>query len=279
MNLDGRVRQALGAAIVRDEALSGGCVGDVRKLTLADKRCVVAKIGPGAALEGRMLQYLADHTRLPVPAVHHAESELLLMDFIPTSGSLDDAVETNAAEHLAALHAITAPAFGFAYDTVIGGLHQPNSETSSWCAFFRDHRLLHMARAALDAGQLALATMTRIEMLADRLERWIGDGNKPSLIHGDMWTGNVLCRGGQVAGFVDPAIYFADAEIELAFSTLFGTFNAPFFRRYGKLRPIAPGFFEERRDLYNLYPLLVHVRLFGRSYLGQIERTLTKFGV
>ena len=70
----------------------------------------------------------------------------------------------------------------------------------------------------------------------------------------------------------------ADAEIELAFSTLFGTFGDAFFSRYAEIRPIAPGFFEERRDLYNLYPLLVHVRLFGGSYVAQVERTLTKFG-
>lgn len=273
------VRTVLGAAVVRDEALSGGCVGDVRKLMLADGRSVVAKLGAGAALEGRMLGYLSQHYRLPVPAVYHADDHLLVMEFIPTSGAIDRAVEVDAAEHLAALHALTAPEFGFDYDTVIDGLPQPNPTSASWRAFFRDHRLLHMARAALAARQLPGRTMARLETLAGRLERWIGEANKPSLIHGDMWSGNVLCRDGQIAGFVDPAVYFADAEIELAFSTLFGTFGNAFFRRYGELRQLAAGFFEERRDLYNLYPLLVHVRLFGGSYVGQVERTLTKFGV
>ncbi len=79
-------------------------------------------------------------------------------------------------------------------------------------------------------------------------------------------------------GFVDPAIYYAHPEIELAFTTLFGTFERPFFDRYHELRPIAPGFFEERRDIYNLYPLLVHVRLFGGSYVSSVERTLRQFG-
>jgi len=279
LNIEAKVYAALGAAVVRDEALSGGCVGDVRKLTLTDGRTVVAKLGPGAALEGQMLRYLAERSRLPVPAVYHAGNGLLLMAFISTSGSLDAAAESDAAEHLGALHAITAPTFGFAYDTLIGGLAQPNPMTASWRAFFRDHRLLFMAREALTAEHLPARTMTRIEILAGRLDRWIGATTEPSLIHGDMWNGNILCRSGRVAGFVDPAIYFADAEIELAFSTLFGTFNTAFFRRYGELRPIAPGFFEERCDLYNLYPLLVHVRLFGGTYVGQVERTLTKLGV
>jgi fructosamine-3-kinase len=78
---------------------------------------------------------------------------------------------------------------------------------------------------------------------------------------------------------VDPALYYADPEIELAFATLFNTFGEAFFARYNEHRPIQPGFFEARRDLYNLYPLLVHVRLFGCSYLASIEETLKRFGV
>jgi fructosamine-3-kinase len=136
-----------------------------------------------------------------------------------------------------------------------------------------------MAREALDAGRLPARTMNRIEALAARLERWIDEPAAPSLIHGDLWTGNVLCRAGRIAGFVDPAIHYADAEIELAFSTLFGTFGEPFFASYQRRRPLRPGFFEARRDLYNLYPLLVHVRLFGGPYLGSVERTLARLGM
>ncbi len=93
------------------------------------------------------------------------------------------------------------------------------------------------------------------------------------------WAGP--SRGGsrsRIAGFVDPAIYFGHPEIELAFSTLFGTFGEPFFRRYAELRPLRPGFLEHRRDLYNLYPLLVHVRLFGGSYVNSVDGTLKRLG-
>jgi fructosamine-3-kinase len=117
----------------------------------------------------------------------------------------------------------------------------------------------------------------RVETLAGRLDRWISDDARPSLIHGDMWSGNVLTKNGRIAGFVDPAIYYADAEIELAFATLFTTFGDAFFARYSELRPLRSGFFEERRDLYNLYPLLVHVRLFGGGYVGSVERTLARY--
>jgi fructosamine-3-kinase len=93
-----------------------------------------------------------------------------------------------------------------------------------------------------------------------------------------MWAGNVLCGGGRVAAFIDPAIYYADAEIELAFATLFATFGTAFFASYQRLRPLRPGFFEGRRDLYNLYPLLVHARLFGGHYVSSVEGIVQRFG-
>jgi fructosamine-3-kinase len=98
------------------------------------------------------------------------------------------------------------------------------------------------------------------------------------LIHGDVWTTNVLASGEEITAFLDPAIYFAHSEIELAFTKLFGTFGRSFFDHYHQLRPIEAGFFEERCDLYNLYPLLVHVRLFGGTYVASVERILKRFG-
>jgi len=186
--------------------------------------------------------------------------------------------EIHAAELLADLHGITAANYGFDRDTLIGGLAQPNGWMPSWREFFRERRLLYMAREAHNAGQLPAPLLARVETLAGRLERWIPEDTQPALIHGDMWSGNVLVKDGRIAGFVDPAIYYADAEIELAFATLFNTFGTAFFRRYGELRPLRPGFFEERRELYNLYPLLVHVRLFGGGYIESVATTLSRYG-
>jgi fructosamine-3-kinase len=134
-----------------------------------------------------------------------------------------------------------------------------------------------MAGEALRAGRLPVGTMRRIEQVAGRLETWIDEPARPGLIHGDAWGGNILCRSGRVAGFIDPALYYADPEIELAFGTLFGTFGEAFFDRYREFRPIAPGFEETRRPLYLLYPLLVHVRLFGGGYVGSVDRILDRF--
>lgn len=279
-NLKTRVQLALGVDVVRSVPLSGGCIGDVQTYDLADGRRVVVKSGgTNLDVEGWMLRYLRTHSALPAPDVLLSEPDLLVMSHIETSGRITAAVEEDAADHLARLHSLTGDAFGLERDTLIGGLRQPNTPADTWVTFFAEQRLLFMGCAAMDAGQLPTALFRRLETLCGQLDQWLTEPDAPRLIHGDMWTGNVLAHGDRIAGFVDPAIYYADPEIELAFATLFGTFGEAFFKRYGEHRPMAPGFFEQRRDLYNLYPLLVHVRLFGGSYVASVARTLTTFGV
>jgi len=276
------IEQTTGVPVRAARPLSGGCIGEVYAIDDQNGRALVAKVDAGGssglALEGAMLRHLKENGA-PVPEVLHANETLLLMTRLPAGGSLGPAVQTHAAEVIAALHDQAGPCFGFDYDTVIGGLHQPNPKTERWVDFFRDHRLLYMAGEAADAGRLPAPVQRRIETLAGRLSDLIDEPPHPSLLHGDLWGGNVLADKGRLTGLIDPAVYWGHPEIELAFTTLFGTFGEAFFRRYQELRPLAPGFFEQRRDLYNLYPLLVHVRLFGGSYLGGVERTLRQFGV
>ncbi len=270
-----------GMRIDKMSAMGGGCVGDVYKVMLNDGSSLVAKTGDadsGLGLEGQMLEYLNRHTDLPVPEVLHSADTLLLMTLLPSGGGLNEEAQIHAADLVAALHGISAENYGFEYDTVIGGLHQPNPKTKSWLDFFARKRLVEMARQALDAGRLPARLMGRVEAIAGKLDRWLKEPACPSLIHGDMWGGNVLASNGRITGFIDPAIYYADPEIELAFTTLFSTYGDAFFSRYQEHRPLRPGFFEERRDLYNLYPLLVHVRLFGGSYVGSVDGILRKFG-
>jgi fructosamine-3-kinase len=212
--------------------------------------------------------------------VHVALPDLLAMDFIETDGGgITPAVERHAAELIAALHASPRPCFGYARDTLIGPLPQPNPPMDRWIPFFRDHRLLAMARAAEAEGALPARLLIRIERLAERLPDYLNEPRHPSLLHGDLWTGNVLVRGERIAGFVDPAIYCGHPEIELAFTTMFGTFGRTFFEAYAALLPLDPGFHELRCELYKLYPTLVHVRLFGGAYLPPIEQTLSRIGL
>lgn len=270
-----------GSPVQRARPLGGGCVADVMALDLADGRRLVVKAGaPGDRLdlEGMMLERLGE-AGVPVPQVLRAEDTLLLMTYVESGGGLDAAAQEHLADILAALHGHPQAQFGYPCDTVIGGLPQPNPPGDRWIPFFAEHRLIAMGRTAREAGQLPAGLLRRVETLAGRLDRWLSEPAHPSLIHGDLWGGNVLCHRGRIAALIDPAIYHADPEIELAFGTLFGTLGAAFFQRYQTHRPLAPGFFEERRDLYNLYPLLVHVRLFGGGYVGQVDHTLARFGV
>lgn len=276
-----RLGEALGGQVGEASPLSGGCVGEVYRVRLVDGREVVAKVGRGSGdaldVEGRMLCFLARESSLPVPEVLHSSPDLLVMEWIPSGGRAGNA-EVHAAELLAALHEVRGPAFGLDFDTLIGGLPQANPWTDSWVEFFRRHRLEAMADQALEAGRLPAGIRNRLGRLGENLGDWLEEPGAPSLLHGDVWSGNVLVGGAGVAAFLDPAIYFGHAEIELAFVTMFGTFGSGFFLRYQELREIRPGFFETRRDLYNLYPLLVHVRLFGGGYLSGVESTLARFG-
>jgi fructosamine-3-kinase len=274
-HLDERLRSA--------RPMGGGCIGEVYKVELDDGTTLVAKVDREGAShlerEAYMLRYLREKSELPVPEVYHGSKSLVLMEFVEGVSRFSQGAERHAAELLAALHGITAEAYGHERDTLIGSLDQPNPWTRSWMEFFREHRLLYMARVAHEAGRLPAEDLKRIERLAERLEGLIEEPEQPSLIHGDVWSANVLARGDRIAAFLDPAIYHADPEIELSFINLFDSFGDAFFERYGEMRPIHPGFFEGRRDLYGLYPLLAHVYYFGGGYLGSVQSTLRRFGL
>lgn len=275
------VERVTGRRIARAAPLPGGCIAEVWRADLGGGRSVVAKVAAGGGtleVEGFMLGHLAERSPLPVPRVLHAEGSLLLLEFVQGESRFSAAAEAHAASLLAELHARPGPCFGFTRDTLIGPLRQPNPRTGSWVAFFREQRLLLMADVAARSGHLPPATNERVRRLAEDLGSLIDEPECPSLLHGDVWTTNVLARGDEIAAFLDPAIYWGHPEAELAFITLFDTFGDTFFERYNRLRPIRGGFFERRRHIYNLYPLLVHTALFGPGYASQVSENLRRLG-
>ncbi|MEE2888493.1 MAG: fructosamine kinase family protein [Planctomycetota bacterium] len=280
-SLEQRIAGLTGRCPVRLSAMHGGCVSEVYLVEFDQGDRLVAKVDEALTgqleIEARMLGYLAPH--LPVPSVVHSSPGLMLMNHVNGSGSFSAEVQVHAAELLAGLHAVEGCAFGFEWDTVIGSLHQPNPETPSWIAFFGEHRLVYMAELAQARGRLPSSLCSRVETLAGVLDRFLSEPDTPSLLHGDIWSGNVLAADGRVQAFLDPAIYFGHPEVELAFIVMFSTFGTRFFETYAELRGIEDGFFEERAQVYNLYPNLVHVALFGGSYEHAVEQTLARCGI
>lgn len=285
-----RIADITGCNVVRTKTLSESAMAKVDLLELdratplsahptensPPHNRVIAKQSQNgdAGIEGLMLRRLAKISPIPYPAVLFCDDNLLVMEYIAANGNAGQSGLRDLAALLAAQHNVTAPDFGFDFDTLIGGLPQPNPATQNWCDFFRDHRLLFMANCARKNGTLPGSLHHRLEKLCTKLGEFIPPDTKPSLLHGDLWGGNILYHQGRLAALIDPAVYFGDAETELAFGTLFGDLTADFFQHYQQHRKIDPDFFVNRRDLYNLYPLLVHARLFGGSYIHAIDRTL-----
>lgn len=277
------VEAHLGGRLKSARPLGGGCIGEVYRVELEDGTPLVAKVDREGEThlerEAYMLRYLREKSDLPVPRVFHGSETLLLMEFVEGNSRFSQGAERHAAELLAGLHGVTAGAFGHERDTLIGSLGQPNQWTESWVEFFREQRLLYLARVAHEAGRLPAEDLERVARLAERLDEYLEEPERPSLIHGDVWSVNVLAEGDRITAFLDPAIYHADPEIELSFISLFNSFGDAFFERYREIRGIKDSFFEERRDLYNLYPLLVHVYFFGGGYLDSVQATLRRFAL
>ena len=275
------VESSTGKLVVSAATLAGG-FADAKHVVLSDGSQVVVKLfkdsNSDLAVEGATMAYLATHTRLPMPKVFYSGSDALVHEYIVADGTLSVDSEPEAAEHLAKLHDITSGFYGFDFDTMRAGVKQPNTKTDKWVPFFTQYRLLYMAKQALDSGNLPAEMMTRIEKFAEKTENYLDEPEKPSLLHGDIGSSTVLCHHGKIKAFVDPAIYFGDSEFEFVFSGARSSLSEVFFNRYNELRPLRSGFFEYRQSIYNLYPLLLNVKLFGAKSLTKIDPVLKRFG-
>ncbi len=270
--LSARIEAAAGSPVAHTAPMGGAHGAALIAVDLADGQRLVAKTGVGLEAEGFCLSYLARATVCPVPQLLLADDDLLLMTRIEGStGAAGKDAQRDLARVLAELHTIVGPRYGFSRATPHAGFSQPNDWDRDWHRFYGEKRLMFIARQ-IDVG-LAL----RVEKLAAKLPELLPQPKAPGLIHGDLWGGNIISRDGRIAAFVDPSLYFADPEIEIAFLTLFGDAGEDFLAVYDERRKLSPDFRKTRRDLYCLWHLLVHLKLFGGSYRAQVDAILNRF--
>lgn len=185
----------------------------------------------------------------------------------------------NFGHQLAAMHRAETSKivkkYGFPEDNFIGAGKQENTPEESWVVFFRDHRLKPQFQRA--DSWFESSDRKEIRHLLDHLEDYLPEPAFPSLLHGDLWSGNYLVGNDGEAWLIDPAVYVGHAETDLAMTELFGGFPQRFYGAYNEVNPIDSGY-RERRDLYNLYHLLNHLNLFGGGYLGSVREILRVFG-
>ncbi len=266
-----------GVAVTDAAELDGGEVGTVHRVGLADGRRVAVKTAPmDLTIEARMLQYL-NRNGITVPAVRHADPDVLVLQYVEGVPGVTTAVERDLADRLAELHAVHADRFGFPFDTLTGRFRQPNPWTDDWPTFFGEHRLGHAASRAREEGVLSADCIERIAALVDDLPWLLDHDPEPALIHGDIWRENLLTDTESVRAFLDPACYYADPEVELAYIDWTGVGGEPFFERYRTVAGVADGF-QERARVYRLYPLLTHVRHFGEEYVAPLRACLSELG-
>ncbi len=276
------VTAQLGRAVASSRAAMGGDINMAYEVKLDGGDRVFVKTHPSAPAtmfpaEARGLAWLAEAGALRVPkvlAVTPPDAKgprFLVLEYLepgPRTRNFDEALGRG----LAMLHRFGTPHFGLDHDNFIGSLPQKNDRQGSWPAFYREERLLPLLGRATDRG-LTGALVRDFDRLFERLENLVGPTEQPSRLHGDLWGGNLHGdeRGEPV--LIDPAVYGGHREVDLAMMRLFGGFGARVFEAYGEAWPLSPGH-ERRIPLYQLYPLLVHVNLFGGSYVSQLARAL-----
>lgn len=284
MNLKKTIADIIGNRVIKAEPLGNNTTMTLR-LYMDDERTFIVKVpkeGEMDEVDGEtlMLEHIQRTTNLPTPGIIHTKPGLLLMEDVGhTDTWITAASEENVARHLAELHSAPADYCGFEIDTSVHGIHQPNEVSMSWREFFAEKRLRWGAQLCADCGQMPNRIANRVYSLIDQLGTYIPYDVKPTLLHGDLWKGNILIEHDQVKAFIDPALYYGHSEMDLAFLSMFGKVSDRFYDAYREVHPLDKTFAEERKWLYLIWPILINIRLRGKDYVRHLDAMLTKFGV
>jgi fructosamine-3-kinase len=279
------VSAALGSSMRTYARAHGGDINDAYDVTLADGRLVFVKSNDEAdprmfACEARGLEWLREADAIRIPRVlAHGEDDIafLVLERITTAARAAD-YEDRLGRGLAVLHRAgwDDRRFGFNEPNFIGSLTQENTCADTWPDFYVTRRLEPQVRTAIDRGRAPASWQRGFARLFAVMDDLAGPPEPPSRLHGDLWSGNVMVDEHGAPCLIDPAVYAGHREVDLAMLRLFGGMSARTLAAYHEAAPLAAGH-ESRVALYQLYPLLVHVNLFGGSYVSSVERALNQY--
>jgi len=287
--LERAIERAIGAPvrILRRAPLGGGSINDTTHIETTQGAFVVKA---HRRAPSRMFQAEADGlnalrasgTTLAIPRVIAVGADepgapsFLVLEYLAAVRRRAD-FDERLGRGLAELHRAGADQFGFHTDNYCGATRQPNPWTPKWIDFYGESRLGHQLRLAADASLLSPTEARQIDSLIARLDDWIGEPSSgPSLIHGDLWSGNLHAEEDGRPALIDPAASYAHREAELGMMTLFGGFSARVFAAYDEAFALEHGW-RDRNPLYQLYPLMNHLNLFGGGYHSQVMDVVRRF--
>lgn len=282
--LRAQLHGALGSELKSIAPASGGDINDAYRVTLADGRRLFIKANRAAPTdmfdrEAAGLEFLRrglGAARVIIPEVVHVGETFLVLELLETSpgaGAPDD--DEALGRGLADIHRVSPGDFGLPEDNFIGTLPQDNRSLPTWAEFYGQRRLQVQADLPGARRLLGRHERRRLASLIERLPELVGDPEPPARLHGDLWAGNWL-RTPRGPALIDPAVYGGHREVDLAMMRLFAGFSPRVFSAYEEAFPLAPGH-EERVRLYQLYPLLVHLNLFGPAYVGQVAQVIAEY--
>lgn len=284
-NLKSEAEALIGASVEQAQSVSGGSINRAAKIITRDNQAYFLKWNSSAAADMfpkeqkglKLLRSTKSGLRIPdviASGSTNSGTDFLIIEFIAEGAARNDSFEVFGRQ-LATLHQQTADQYGLDHDNYIGKLPQPNSWHEDWIDFFIEQRLQYQLKQALSARKLPAQTEQQFQNLYKKLPDLLTE-EPASLLHGDLWGGNYFYDTGGNPVIYDPAVYYGNREIELAFTDLFGGFSPAFYRAYEAAFPLQPDF-GKRKDIYNLYPLLVHTNLFGGSYARQVQSIVQRF--
>lgn len=281
--LQKNIESILNESIQTFSPVGGGCISHSYQLQTESGKKFFLKNGLSNGIflcEANGLKELSKAGSIKVPEVISADSSYILMEFVSQKHP-DTSFFERFGRSLAQMHRINSEYFGFYEDNYIGANKQLNTpeedEKMDWATFYFNNRLLYQFKLAEKNKYISSDLQRNFLQLENRIEKILeGSENTPSLLHGDLWSGNFLCDENGNPTLIDPAVYYGNRETDLAMTKLFGGFPPAFYKAYEQEYPLSEGW-EYRENIYRLYHILNHLNLFGRGYLSEAEYLISQY--